>query len=203
MTHHKLIFWDFDGVIVSTFDDALYSIQHLIPEMTADQYRQRFDGNIYETIKSDDITIKGDYMSHFIPRIMQRGIVPGIPELIRRLGEHHTQVIVSSTPTEAISSYLGQYDLDQYFDSVWGSDKGTKKSDKIQRALNQYDTAPHTTVLITDTLGDMREAAAVGVPTIGVTWGYQYRDTLQQGDPLDIADSVSVLSEAIDQFFSS
>ena len=51
------------------------------------------------------------------------------------------------------------------------------------------------------TLGDINEAASVGLSAIGVTWGFQDRATLARGNPLEIVDTPRELSAAVSRYF--
>ena len=59
-----------------------------------------------------------------------------------------------------------------------------------------------TYIFITDTLGDIREAAQVAIPAIGVTWGFHPRARLEKGNPLVIVDTPKELYEKVSEFFS-
>ena len=48
-----------------------------------------------------------------------------------------------------------------------------------------------------DTLGDIKEAHHLGVSVIAVTWGYQFRDSLEQANPLAIVNTTKELIELI------
>lgn len=68
-------------------------------------------------------------------------------------------------------------------------------------ALTQFGVSENESLFITDTLGDMREAANAGLKSIGVSWGFQRRETLLKGDPHAIVDTpeelFSVLTKSI------
>ena len=48
---------------------------------------------------------------------------------------------------------------------------------------------------VTDTSGDVREAASVDIPSVGVTWGYHPRQTLERANPRSIVDTPQALVE--------
>ena len=57
-------------------------------------------------------------------------------------------------------------------------------------------------VYITDTLGDMREAGAHHMGTIGCSWGVHDRATLERGLPFRIVDQPAELRDAVDDYFA-
>jgi len=68
--------------------------------------------------------------------------------------------------------------------------------------LREYKAKPEDCVFITDTLGDMREAARCGVWSIGVTWGFHERERLEKGNFFAIVDKIEELSLTVQSFFS-
>jgi len=60
---------------------------------------------------------------------------------------------------------------------------------------------PGNCVFVTDTLGDMREAAEVGISSIAVSWGFQKHATLEQGKPFRVVDKPADLATAVRAYF--
>ena len=179
----RVILFDFDGVIVDTFS-MCYRIIHARVPLTRDEYRAKFDGNINDASKPVSQTIHrhdfmDEYLSALLPYRPDRDMVQAILELAR----DHALIIISSTVTPAIDEYLKRYGLRDAFKEILGNDVEPSKIKKIQDVLKRYKIKPSETVFITDTLGDIREAQACGVPSLAVTWGYQAAETLQQGSP--------------------
>ena len=68
---------------------------------------------------------------------------------------------------------------------------------KIRQALAKYGTAKEDAWFIGDTTGDIREAKAVGIKTIAVTWGWHSREKLAAVEPdylIDRPEELLVLS---------
>ena len=57
--------------------------------------------------------------------------------------------------------------------------------------------------MITDTLGDLREASAVDLKTIAVTWGYHDEETLRKGNPAALVDNPAELAPQIESILKS
>jgi phosphoglycolate phosphatase-like HAD superfamily hydrolase len=60
--------------------------------------------------------------------------------------------------------------------------------------------SPKSHLFITDTLGDLKEAAKVGLPAIAVSWGVHSPDRLGQGNALMIVHTVEELRGALDRW---
>lgn len=110
----------------------------------------------------------------------------GLAEIIKSLAEEYPLIIISSTVSPVISQFLELHHLRRYFTKILGNDIEKSKVKKIQQVLEHYRASPNETVLITDTLGDIREANACSVRSIAVTWGFHAHETLQQGNPYRI-----------------
>ena len=68
------------------------------------------------------------------------------------------------------------------------------KIKKFNKFLRKYKISKEQCIFITDTLGDILESNKVGIPSIGVSWGYHNKETLKKGSPIFIADTIEELS---------
>ena len=193
----KALLFDFDGVIVDTFKISYDITQVLItPPPSEDEYRHWFDGNIYEQYDNEEgkkgehiIDDDDPFFKIYIPKLMEKGPIEGVVNTIKKLHKNYRMAIVSSTLSSPIEAYLTKHDLMCHFDKVYGSNIHKSKVVKIKIALADLGLNENDCIFITDTLGDMREAQKVGVKSLGVSWGFQGREFLEQGSPLAIVDS--------------
>lgn len=201
----QIVIFDFDGVIVGTFEMCLKIKQLTNPELDAASYRQMFEGNINKAVKqlpTNPLGLALNFWSQYTPQLMQRAPIPGMPEVITSLANSFSLAIVSSTITAAIEQYLTLYNLRHYFSDILGNDIDFNKAKKFQMIFDRYHTSSGQCLYITDTLGDLHEAAQVQLPAIGVTWGYHSKETLEQGRSVAIIDSPSALVSAIQLRYS-
>ncbi|MCP6719759.1 MAG: HAD family hydrolase [Patescibacteria group bacterium] len=202
----RVLLFDFDGVIVDTFDLCLGINRKLgSSSLSADDYRKRFEGNIYKHFEKQNIDIEqtdNAFFKHYNPELLQFNPVEGIQEVIKELRKRYTLVIISSTINSPIQAHLEKYNLAQYFDKIFGSDVHRSKIEKIKMVFEQYNVQPKNCIFITDTLGDMREAEATGVRAIGVTWGYHSLETLQRGNPVAIVHKPENIVSAVNEYFT-
>ena len=200
MRKKSFLLFDFDGVIVDSFE-AAYACSKL---GTREEYRALFHGNVYEEIEKKypaeekGIPIADDpFFANYIPRLMGLEPVVGMPDVLAGLSQTHTMAIVSSTINAPIQAFLDRHDIAAHFDTVMGADVHKSKVHKIKLAFDMYEASPEQCLFITDTLGDMREATKAGVRSVGVSWGWHDHATLQSGNPIAIADTPAQLAEAI------
>ncbi len=203
----RVILFDFDGVIVPTFDVGFDIARMRQPDVTEDEYRQRFEGNINNPVKQvmgTDLPKPAviDFWSLYTPRLLERVPVPGMEALIRELAHQYVLVIVSSTLSTSIGMFLEEYQLRDCFAEILGNDVSTSKVEKINSVLQTRQRSISDCVFVTDTLGDLREAAVTGVPSIAVSWGFHDRATLQKGSPRAIVETPTMLQQEIKKYFT-
>lgn len=204
---NKFILFDFDGVIVDSFAPAFEVNKMICPHITEEEYKRRFEGNINDWKENDfkhnencrhDI----DFFAEYLPRMkVQVGIVPGMEKVIEELARQYLLIVVSSTLTAPIKELLEKFELAHYFTEIMGNDVHTSKIEKIEMVFSKYATDSTRCVFVTDTLGDMREAAHTGVRTIGVSWGFNSVETLIQGKPFRIVEKPKDLPTTISAYF--
>lgn len=197
----KVILFDFDGVIADTFSfcHRIINSRDLIDE---DEYRARFEGNINVTSKAKTSSKKDDkpfdFFGPYTSALLNCAPNDGLADVIKSLSKRYTLIIISSTISPAISQFLELHHLREYFTEILGNDIEKSKVKKIQRVLEQYKISSDETILITDTLGDIREATQCDVRCIAVAWGYHSLETLQKGSPYKIVSRPKEILEAIE-----
>jgi phosphoglycolate phosphatase len=196
----KIILFDFDGVIADTFAFC-YNIANSRDALTHDEYRARFEGNINETSKkvsqSTSRTAPFDFFAHYTPELMKCPPNGDVVKVIQELARNYPLIIISSTITPSIVSFLEMHGLKDAFKEILGNDIEKSKVKKIQGVIQKYGIKPSETVFITDTLGDIKEAKECGVRSIAVTWGFHPIETLEKGEPHKIISRPEEIIEAV------
>lgn len=121
-------------------------------------------------------------------------VYPGVEEVLRAIHEAGLPMsLATSKPERPANVVLEHYGLAQYFDEITGASEDevrSKKADVIAEALRRLTARGadlSRTIMIGDRIHDVEGAAANGVPTIYVTWGY--------GAPAESAGAISVVDE--------
>jgi phosphoglycolate phosphatase len=200
---NNVVIYDFDGVIADTFEMCVDINRLSNPTLTADEYRQRFVGNINDNKAERIARSKVNFFVEYEKYILDVPLVAGITESIHHLSSHYPLVIVSSTINRPIENYLQHYQLRDAFREILGNDIATSKVEKFRMVFDRYQTTGAESVLITDTLGDIREAKQVELHTIAVTWGYHARTILEQGRPDVILDTPTTIIPTVNNLFAA
>ena len=100
---------------------------------------------------------------------------PGIYELLQTLRNNgHTLLVATSKPESLAVEIMDKFELSKYFHRICGASLDRSrctKEDVITYLLAQNGSAADM-VMVGDTAFDVLGAAAHGIPTIGVSWGY-------------------------------
>lgn len=100
---------------------------------------------------------------------------PGIYELLQTLRNNgHTLLVATSKPESLAVEIMDKFELSKYFHRICGASLDRSrctKEDVIAYLLAQNGSAEDM-VMVGDTAFDVLGAAAHGIPTIGVSWGY-------------------------------
>jgi phosphoglycolate phosphatase len=122
-------------------------------------------------------------------------VYPGVEDVLRAVHLSGMKLsLATSKPERPAALILEHYGLAGYFDELTGASEDevrSKKADVVAEALRRLaaDGADLSRpVMIGDRIHDVEGAAAHGVPTIFVTWGY--------GSPAEAAGAVAVAHDA-------
>ena len=125
---------------------------------------------------------------------------PGIRELLEALGaEGNLLYVATSKPEITAVEVLEHFDLARYFDRICGADLEKKRNSKdavIAYLLNMTGSDAEM-VMVGDTEYDVLGAAAHGIPTIGVSWGYGDVAAMEKAGAKAIANSTEELLEML------
>ncbi len=200
----KLVLFDFDGVLVNTFELSFTINKQSNPEMSFEEYATMFNGNFYESFEGKSAKIKFNphptFNDEYNKNIRSLSTPEELKTVIKKIFNNGAQLaIISSGGEESIAHFLEKEELLQFFSDILGYETHKNKAVKIKSLLEKYSVGPSDAIIITDTLGDIREANEAGIHSIGVTWGMQERETLEKGNPAEIIDNPADLIPAIEK----
>lgn len=206
-----LLQFDYDGVIADSLEQLLNAARKALAGSSVSRIPTRED---FEAI--EDLTASGIAAQLGVPRedvhlyvarmhavLAQEDyappLFPGIADVLRKLSERHTIVVVTSNLTHLVRRGLNGEKLEGCVSLILDALRPGTKRDKIQEALARFATRPDESFMIGDTRGDIRHGKAAGVRTIAVTWGYQTRQTLEREHPHHLVDSPEELLALLEE----
>lgn len=127
---------------------------------------------------------------------------PGIENLLRTLkAQGHRLYVATSKPESTAVEILDKFALSPYFTRICGAsmDSGRDSKEAVIAYLLELEGRGQKTVMVGDTAFDVVGAAAHGIPTIGVSWGYGDVDEMRKAGACAIAHSPEELETLLGQ----
>lgn len=214
----RLIIFDMDGtlvdtvgLLVETMTDAFTSIGETAPDEVA--IRGISGITLPEAIgmlaPSLDPTRHGavvdSYRQHYRGRagLEREPLFKGAVEAIDRLRGKPGTILAIATGKgfRSATSLLDVHGIRAHFHSVQtpSHNRGKPDPQMIETAMAQAGAGKAETVMIGDTVHDMKMARAAGVAAIGVAWGYHEREELRKAGADVVLESFDDLDHAIEK----
>lgn len=203
----KIVLFDFDGVIADSYDAALQANLAADPNISEKEWIDMFNGNMndWKKKKSQELADKEEerFFNIYTP-LMLNSVKPfeGMERVIINLSLSYKLIIISSNITSPIKEFLEKFKLSGYFDEIMGNDIHNSKVEKNKMVFKKHRVNPSECIFITDTLGDIKEASHAKIRSIGVAWGFQKKENLLKGNPLQIAERPEDLCPIINKYFN-
>lgn len=210
----KRILFDLDGTLTDSGEGivncAIAALEYFglpIPEITSmrsfvgpplkDTFRKH---GVPEDRLDEAVSV---YRARYIPIGMyENHPYPGIRELLERLkAEGHRLFVATSKPEQMSVTILEHFGLAQYFEKICGATMdGVRdaKADVIAFLLKSVGNVENA-IMVGDTAFDVIGAAAHGIPTIGVSWGFGEIADIKKAGAIAIANTMDELYKLLTQ----
>lgn len=196
MPAHDPILFDLDGTLVESGPGVTASVRHALADLgepiPAAAELDRFIGppladSFRDVCGLDPVRVTAAiaaYREYYAEHgQFDACLYPGVPELLDGLGRAgRTLAVATSKASVFAESVLEHFALRHHFRVVVGAElDGTRvrKADILQVALERLDMPVEGAVLVGDRYHDVFGAGTVGIPCIGVLWGYGSADELR------------------------
>ena len=121
---------------------------------------------------------------------------PGIREALETLkAQGHRLFVATSKPEVLANEVLDYFELSGYFEQIAGATldgSRSHKADVITYLLGLTGDVGQT-LMVGDTAFDVIGAAAHGIPTVGVSWGYGKAADMENAGAIAIANTMEEL----------
>ena len=211
---YSIVIFDLDGTMLNTIGDLAASVDYVmrsrnLPEHTDAEYRQMVGGGIKRLVEralpaelaADEAYVEecvAQFRRYYVDNI-DRYTVPydGMCELLRRLRNEGVQVAVASNKFQhgtdrLVAKFFGDVD----FVAVEGNREGAPlKPDPqiVNGILAKAGVGREEAVMIGDSGIDIRTAAAAGIDSIGVAWGFRFAEELYEAGAESVVTTVAEL----------
>ena len=183
----QLVIFDLDGTltdsaqgIVASFRHALGPIGAVVPDgdlaglvVGPPMHHTLRDMGLGEQADAAIAAYRADYMTR---GWAMNSLFDGIPALLADLRAAGVRLAVATSKAEPTAQrILDHFGLDEHFEVIAGASiDGSRaaKSDVVAHALAQLEPLPDRVVMVGDRSHDVEGAAAHGIDTVVVGWGY-------------------------------
>lgn len=192
MNKNKVILFDFDGVIVNSCQLSYEINREQYSNVTYSELQDWSEGNIYsrkliEEMKDEDEIY---FFEQYYKRITELVPVEGMETVIEELDRQgYKLIIVSSADEDSIENYLKIHNLDKYFMEIMARKTHRSKVEKFKMIFDKYKIKAKETLIVTDSVGDVKEAHEVKMKAIGVIWGLHEKERLEKNGTDFIAEN--------------
>lgn len=211
----QYLFFDLDGTLTDPFEGITRSVQYALRHFGIEvqdlrtltpfigpPLRDSFCG-LYGLSAADAEIAVAKYREYFAPKgIFENEVYDGIPELLERLETAGAKLVMAtSKPTPYARQIAAHFGFAERFARICGSTLDSTrqtKADVIRHALTSLGiTDPSRAVMIGDRRHDIEGAAATGLASIGVGWGYGSPEELAAAGPDYIAGNIAELENLL------
>ena len=210
----KAIFFDLDGTITDSGEGimncATLALEHFgLPVPDREQMRVFVGPPLDQTFikfgvpadKTDE-AIKVFRSRYTTVGKFENFPYPGVADMLQSLkSQGHRLFVATSKPEVMANEVLRHFDLDGYFEQIAGATldgSRSHKADVITYLLGLTGDVGQT-LMVGDTAFDVIGAAAHGIPTIGVSWGYGTAEDMEKAGAIAIVHSMAELVALINQ----
>lgn len=210
----KAIFFDLDGTLTDSGEGIMncaeLALRHFgLPVPSREEMRVFVGPPLDQTfIKFGVPADKAQeairvYRTRYIPiGKFENHPYPGIREALETLkAQGHRLFVATSKPEEMSIEILQKFELAQYFERICGATldgSRSHKADVIAYLLQQVEDVSQA-IMVGDTSFDVVGAAAHGIPTIGVAWGYGEVADMEKAGAAAIVHTMDELVDALNR----
>ena len=154
-----------------------------------------------EETSLEAVEVYREYFS--VKGLLENRPYDGIEALLKKLKDAGKRLIVATSKPEGFSvRILEHFGLAKYFDLICGAlmhpPKGYGKADVIRDALKRSEiTDLSGIVMVGDRLHDIEGAHKIGLPAVGVLYGYGDRPELENAGADYIAEDICALGQLL------
>lgn len=215
MAKYKYLFFDLDGTLTDSAEGITNCVAYALEKFGITESDKsalrRFVGpplvdafmEYYGLTRDDALKAVEYYRERFRDiGIFENAVYDGIPELLCELSAAGYELIIATSKPEQFAKKIAKhFDIEKYFSLIAGATfdgRLSAKRDIINYALEGKGiTDKSSVVMIGDRHHDTEGAAAIGVDSIGVLYGYGSKEELVKSGATYIAENVSDIKKFI------
>jgi len=193
----KTVIFDLDGTISDSSGGIFQSINYALEKMNAPAIsRAEVNPYIGPPLKdsfvtlldtTDDATLE-EAVRFFREDYTTAGykineLYTGIAEVLVQLATQGYHLFIATTKqTDIACEVLKHFQLDQYFQGIFGGASEIPKPELVQHILTEYNCRKDKSVLVGDTHYDIHAAKINNIFSLGAAWGFGENAEISKAD---------------------
>ncbi len=171
ISNKDTIIFDFDGVLYDSLSLVKEDMYMKYPNLKESDFLKIFENDFWDGVKRiKDLYGEPNHSNESTVKI-KGNLFIGIPELINNLKNRYNLIINSSSKIDNILNPLTRSKIDDCFIAIYGKESGVNKIEKFKKIFYDKKIKPEKVVFITDSIGDIKDAAVLNIDTLAITWG--------------------------------
>ena len=200
--------FDFDGTLADTGDGVTASVSYALekmayPPLNKAQLRSFIGPSLYSSFTATCLMSDGEAVeaiNHYREFYIREGVYrchlyEGMNELLVKLASRSKVSVASAKPQLQLDMAAAHLGVDKYACRIVGADPSVKSNDKadlLRRAM-----LSDNSVMIGDSIYDIRAGKELGIATVAVSYGFTSEDELLAEKPDFLAKTVAELEEIL------
>lgn len=217
----KLVVFDWNGTLLDDTEIVLKAVNASevkvlgIPPITLERYRDTYDAPLHlfyenlgisrETFDAKSAEIAAKFHPIYEPLAAHARTRPGTKKTLHQLKRLGIScVILSNHTVEGIYLQLSRLKLTDLFDAVLangGTEEmhRTSKQHRLESYLEENDINPSETIIVGDTVEEIRIGQNLGLRTVSITGGNNSEKRLRDAQPTAIIHTVPELNDVMEE----
>jgi len=214
-TRPQLVIFDLDGTLTDSADGVVASFRHALATIGAEVPPGDLAGRIvgppmHQTLHGMGLGERAEHaIAAYRADYTSRGwamnsLFDGVAQLLADLRAAGVRLAVATSKAEPTARrILDHFELADHFEVIAGASldgSRSAKADVLAHALGQLHPLPERVVMVGDRAHDVQGAAAHGIDTVVVSWGYgasDFRDPDAAGAAAAHVATVAALREVL------
>ncbi len=204
----KLLIFDLDGTLANTAQDITDAINYALKPFVTKTYSVEETkamvgsgiSNLLASLIPPGVTadsdtaiekerageiVTGRFLAFYSDHLLDNTVTyPGVKETLEKLGKY-TKAVLSNKREAYSCEIIEKLEIAHLFETIWGSDSVREKKPSpaaILDLLNRFNVSREEAAIIGDSNFDIEAGMAAGIKTIGVTYGFRSRESLNGAD---------------------
>ncbi len=209
----KVIIFDLDGTLIDSVSDLAASVNFMLRSLNLSEVEEKrvreWVGNgasmlVKRALGEKNIELFDRAISIFLNYYENNltsytSLYPGVKEVLQNLQDFKLS-IVTNKPYRFIKPILEKLDIESYFDYYLGGDSLKEKKPHpmpLLKVCEEFGASADEALMVGDSKNDILAAKNAGMECVGVCYGYNYGENIENYSPDFIINDIKDLNKIL------